>query len=261
MAFPRRFIILLGFILSATAWAADKVETAQLTALWLDGRRPAGELFIADAKGQPQKLSVGVATRGAPFALPSAGKPIVLLRKSTAPAPDTKAPSATAAPANYEPAGEISWPSGGARKILLLLAAANPVGAPLTVRGVAIADDLTGFPLGTLRFANFLGSDLVGRVGAEVKTLPAGPSAASPYPVKPAPGSKAVSNFPVGIARQDSEGKADLLFNSRLDAWPHSRSLLLIFPGKTAEAGPVIRTVVETIPPSPAPNGLKPKSS
>lgn len=241
MALSRRLVILLGFFLSATVWAAEKTETAQLTALWLDGRRPSGELFIADAKGQPQKLAVGVATRGAPHFLPAAGKPIALLRKSAAPA----------ATASHEPAGEIAWPAGGARKVLLLLVATNPAGSPLSVRGVAIADDLTGFPLGTVRFANFLGADLVGRVGSEVKPLAAGPSAAIPYPVQAAPDSKAVPNFPVGVARQDAAGKAELLFNGRLDAWPRSRSLVLIIPGKTAEADPVVRTVLEIAPPPP----------
>ncbi len=246
MALSRRLVILFGFLFSsAAAWAAaDKVETAQLTALWLDGRRPAGELFIADAKGQSQKLAVGVASRGAPFALPSAGKPVALLRKSAAAAP--------AATSSFEPAGEIAWPAGGARKVLLLLVATNPANAPLSVRGVAIADDLTGFPLGTVRFANFLGADLVGRVGSDVKPLAAGPSPAMPYPVQAAPDSKAVPNFPVGVARQDAGGKAELLFNGRLDAWPRSRSLVLIIPGKTAEADPVVRTVLEIVPPPPA---------
>jgi hypothetical protein len=261
MAITRRLVILIGIYLTGigVVWAADKEEPSQLTALWLDGRRPAGDLFIADAKGHPQKLTVGVATRGALVTLPPGEHVIALLRKVAA----SVVAQAAAAPAaaSYESAGEVAWPASGARKALLFLVATNQVGTPLSVRGVAIADDLKGFPLGTVRFANFLGAELIGRVGEEVKPVAVGSSAAIPYPVQAKPELKAVPNFAVGLARMEKNGNAALIFNSRMDAWPHSRSLVLIIPGKTAEADPMVRTVVEIIPPVPPVVPMKPSAA
>lgn len=250
MAHSRRLVILAGFILGAgAAWlrGAEPETAAQITALWLDGRRPAGELFVADAKGQPQKLVVGLAGRGAPLPVRAAGQPITVLRKAVAPVA-TGGAGAGAATAGYETAGEIAWPTGGSRKALLVLMAGSANGGALVVKGVALADDVTSFPPGHLRVANFLGAELIAKVGTGVKPVPAGVTPAVPYPVVAKVDEKRVPNFPLALARVGQGGPAEVIFNGWVDAWPSSRTLVLVFPGSAAGADPVVRTVVESIP-------------
>lgn len=223
-----------------------------MTAVWLDGRRPIGDIFVADSKGNPQKLTVGVAGRGAPVELPTSGGAVVLLRKAaTLSAPTAAATAAPVAPA-YEKAGEVALPAGKARKVLLLLASTGQAGAPLTVKGVALADDPVAFPVHSVRFANFLGGELFAKIGDGVKTVPPGVSAPFPYPLQIKPESKETPVFQVALARTSKAGAAEVLFNGRVEAWANSRALIVIFPGPTAEADPVVRSILDVAPPSPS---------
>lgn len=230
--------------------AAEKEEPSRVTAVWLDGRRASGELFIKDAKGDPQKLPVGVSARGKPVDLPVSAATIVLLRKTAA------VPAAGTAP-TFEPAGEVALPSGRPRKVILLLAASGQGGTPMSVKGVALADDLAAFPVHSVRFANFLGSELASRVGNSVKTVPPGSSVWLPYPVYGKSDSTAIPVFPLAFARSDKSGRTELFFNGRIEAWANSRALVVVFPGPTAEADPVVRTILEIVPPLAAPGSAK----
>ena len=255
MALFRRLVIcsLAAFAGLAGLAAAEKEQPGRVTAVWLDGRRPVGELFVADSKGNPQKLTVGVAGRGAPVELPASGGPVVLLRKAATLPVAADAAAANTAPA-YEKAGEVTLPAGKARKVLLLLASTGQAGAPLTVKGVALADDPSTFPPHSVRFVNFLGGELVGKIGDAVKSVPPGSSASFPYPVQAKPEAKETPVFPLALARQLKAGAApEVLFNGRIEAWAHSRALVVIFPGPTTEADPVVRTILDVVPPSPPP--------
>jgi hypothetical protein len=221
-------------------------QLAQVTAIWIEGRGPAAEYFVNNAKGQPQKLAVGAGSRGAPVTIGSVGQTVVILRKAEAPS--------TGGAAAYEPAGEIAWPTGGSRKILLLLAAGAPASKTTSpsVKGIALADDLNGFPVGSFKITNFLNMELFGRVGDTMRPIPPGASPALPYPVAPLPpGEKRTQNFALGFARNIEGGRTDLFYNGRVDAWPHSRTLVLILPGQNAKADPVVRTVFEVVAPQP----------
>ncbi|MEY4488771.1 MAG: hypothetical protein RIQ79_1279 [Verrucomicrobiota bacterium] len=237
-------------------FGAEPPPSAQVTAIWIDGRGPASEYFVTNAKGQPQKLAVGAGSRGAPVSVGAVGQSVVILRKAAAPA--------TSGAATYEPAGEIAWPAGGSRKILLLLAAgmapSKTVSPP--VKGMALADDFTGFPVGTLKITNFLNSELFGRVGDAMRPIPPGVSPVVPYPVTALPpGEKRAQNFALGFARNIEGGRTDLFYNGRVDAWPHSRTLVLILPGQNAKDDPVVRTIFDVVPPPPpnAPPGVRPR--
>ena len=261
MALLRRIVIfsVVTFAGLTGLAAAEKEEPGRVTAVWLDGRRPTGDLFIADSKGNPQKLAVGVAGRGAPVELPASGGPVVLLRKSATPLAPAGAAAAPAAPA-YEKAGEVALPTGKARKVVLLLASTGQAGAPLTVKGVALADDLAVFPPHSVRFVNFLGGELIGKIGDGMKPIPPGTSAPFPYPVQAKPDSKETPVFPLALARTSKAGGApEVLFNGRIEAWAHSRALVVVFPGPTTDADPVVRTILEVVPPPPPATAAKPK--
>lgn len=258
MAHTRRLIIFLtgfGFLTSLYGAEAPLPTTAQATAVWVDGKGSAGEYFINNGKGQPQKLVIGSGARGAPVTITSIGQPIVVLRKAEA--------SATGKESGYEKAGEIAWPAGAGRKLLLLIAAGasdSKTAAP-SLRGMALADDLSGFPADTFRILNLLNIQLYGRVGDATRPVAPGLSPALPYPVPAVPqGEKRTQNFAVGFARSVDGGKTDMFYNSRVDAWPHSRTLILILPGQTPNSDPIVRTLFDVIPAQAvkSPSGVKP---
>lgn len=260
MALFHRIVIysLLNFGWLGVLGAAEKKdEPGRVTAVWLDGRRLAGELFVTDSKGNPQKLMVGGASRGAPVELPVSTGSVVLLRKAPAVPSSAGASGGIAAPA-YETAGEVVLPAGKSSKVLLLLASTGHTGGPLTVKGVALADDLVTFPSHSVRFVNFLGGDLAGKIGDSVKPVSPGTSASFPYPVQAKPESKEIPVFPLALARASKGGVSDLIFNGRIEAWANSRALVVIFPGPTQEADPVVRTIFEVVPPSPPSAAPKP---
>jgi hypothetical protein len=235
---------LAGFgFLTALFGAEPPYLPAQATAVWVEGRGPTAEYFISNPKGQPQKLVIGTGARGPAVTIAAVGQPIVILRKAS--------PSGKGTDAGLEKAGEIAWPSGAGRKFLLLLSAgatdAKAVSPP--IKGIALVDDLNGFPVDTFRILNLLNTELYGRVGDIQRPVAPGLSTALPYPVPAVvQGEKRTQNFAVGFARSGEGGKTELFYNGRVDAWPHSRTLILILPGQIPKAEPNVRILFDVIP-------------
>ena len=209
-----------------------------MSAVWLDGQAGTRDLYVAVGQGTPIMLHVGANGRGKPVTLPISGAATLRLFAR-------EAPAVAGGPDTFASVGEITLPVGAADRLLLVLAA--QVGG-LAVKGVAIADDLKSFPVATVRVANFAGEGLLMRLDKQVKTLAAGVSDPLAYTVIGDPKQAVVPSFPFALAKGEQ-----VFFNGRIDAWPGSRTLIMLIPGPDAEKAPTVQSLIDVPSVSPAP--------
>ena len=209
-----------------------------MSAVWLNGQAGTRDVYVAVGQGTPIVLPVGANGRGKPVALPINGASTLRLFAR-------EAPMTPSGPDTFAGVGEVALPSGGADRLLLVLAA--QVGG-LAVKGVAFADDLKSFPVATVRVANFTGDGLLMRLDKQVKTLGSGVSEPLAYTVIGDPKQNVVPSFPFALAKGDQ-----VFFNGRIDAWPGSRTLILLIPSSDAKSAPVVQSLIDAPPILPAP--------
>lgn len=229
----RHLIALLGF----AAWAvfvcaAPDAPKTTVSAVWMPGM--AGtirELFVTPGEGvDPQPISVGAAGRGREVALDrgSATSLKLVVRAAT---------SQSGSPA-WQSVGEVAIPSGGkGSKFLLLLAA--QAGAN-TIRGMAVADDLEVFPVGTVRVANMTGAPLMAKIGDRTARYESGFSNSVSYAKTASPGDLDIPAFPLAFATMER-----VFFNGRVDAWPGSRTLMIVVPNTVVGKDPVVKSIID----------------
>lgn len=243
MAQSRRFVrFFISFSLAliplgAQPQKAEKTAGAKVSAVWLNGQAGPRDVYVAAGQGTPVVLPVGASGRGKAVTLQVSGAATLRLFSR-------QAPTAPGGPDTFAGVGEIALPAGSADRFLLVLASQV---TGLAVKGVAIADDLKSFPVASLRVANFTGSSLSMRLDTQVKTLASGVSDPFAYSVVADPKQKVVPSFPFALAKGEK-----VFFNGRIDAWPGSRTLILLIPGLDADKAPAVQSLIDTPPVVPA---------
>jgi hypothetical protein len=210
MANSRRFVIrFFIFLLTASGLAALE-SGPQLTAVWMRGQQAAVEVFLQAGDAAPLLLAVGVTGREKPTAVPevAGGSQLKVLARPVGQA---------AAPIQV---GTVAIPAVTAHSYLLLLAAAN---GGASISGMALPDDLRNFPANSVRVANFSQQNYLLKYGAQVSPLTAGVSSHMPYALSANMGTSEVKSFPFAVADQKR-----ILLSTNLQAWPNSRTLVLI---------------------------------
>lgn len=234
----------LGSGLSApTSPAAAKPAPIAVSAVWLRGQAPDGiELLAAIGESTPLPLAVGGSNRGRPTEFTGSAASVRLLKRPPAPIGGLAAGVPAPAPISL---GDISWPAGSPKKVLLVLAAPKDASA---VKGLALADDETAFPTNTVRLVNFTGVPVLMRLNQTVKPVGAGASEVFPYAVLGDAKVKDVPNFPFALAAGDT-----VFFNGRIDSWPNSRTLVLVGPVPSGGKSPVVQILIDRVAPPVAP--------
>lgn len=229
---------------SAATPSASKAPPVSLSAVWLKGQGGAGrELHVVIGESTPVPLLVGSGGRGRPVEVTEGGGTIRLLGPT---AHSGVAKPGTPSLASF---GEIKWPAGSPKRVLLVLAATK--GATGPINGVALADDETVFPVHTVRVANFTTSPYLMRFHRTVKELKPGTSEPLPYAQIPAVDAKDAPSMPFALAAEN-----DIFFNGRVTGWLNSRTLVLIAPKVEGAKAPAVQIISDIIAPSSAPRKL-----
>ena len=186
--------------------------------------------------GQPQPIEVGGGNRGRPLDLGSVAGTVQLFGRPMA------APGASSAVAPVR-LGEVAWPAGAPKKVLLVLA--SPQGSNASVRAVALVDDESAFPVHTVRIVNFTGAPVLTRFGQTVKKVAPGASEPMPYTVVGDPKAKDAPQFPFAFATGET-----VFYNGKITAWPQSRTLVLVAPPVAGGKPPLVQTLFDRLPPA-----------
>jgi hypothetical protein len=244
MAHLRRLVSFgLGLVFALAASAVVRGQQGEppstVSAVWLRGFAATGqELFLAQGENTPVPLAVGGSSRGKPIELRGASAPLRLLRRAA------NAPASGDKSAGFVPVTEVRLPAGNPKRVLLVLASAGGGGA---IRATAMADDEASFPAHTVRVANFAGAPVLMRLDRQVKPVAPGATEPMPYAVLADPKLRDVPSFPFALAAQD-----DVFFNGRIDAWPNSRTLVLVAPPAAEGRPPGVQVLIDR-PKPPAP--------
>jgi|GEM_PF-7112155 hypothetical protein len=231
--YRRHLIALLGLAAWAVSLcAAPDAPKTIVSAVWMPGMAgTVRELFITPGGNvAPLPISVGSGGRGREVALDRGSATSLKLM--------VRAANSQNGASAWQSVGEVSIPSGGkGDKFLLLLAA--QAGAN-TIRGMAVADDVDVFPVGTVRVANMSGAPLMAKIGNRTARYEAGFSAPVPYAKTASPGDVDIPTFPLAFATTDR-----LFFNGRVDAWPGSRTLVIVMTNPVPGKDPVVKSIID----------------
>lgn len=228
--------VFCGALLSGAASSADSGKLI-VSATWLPGHASTiGELFVSTGSNSiPVPITVGSNGRGRDVLLEGGGgRALTFLSRDSKAAQNAQ---------TWSSLGEVALPSGKAGRYLLVLASQS--GAKI-VRGVAMVDDVDAFPVGSIRLANLTGVSLMAKIGDSAASYAAGFSAPLPYPVKSGMDATNVSTFPFALATERG-----VFFNGRIDAWPGSRTLVLIAPNLGPGKDPVVKSLIDRPTPLP----------
>ncbi len=254
-----------GFAANSAAPKAGATAPVQVSAVWIKGQAapPERELFVAVGDAPPVPLAVGGGGRGRATDIKSGATLRLLARAATPPsaksgasASATQSPPVAPPQPAFVPIGEVNWPTGASRKVLLILAASKDSGG--TVHAIAMNDDEAAFPVHTVRVANFTTASLLMRFGQTVKPLPPGILEPIPYGVSVDPKAKDTPDVPFAVAAGEQ-----VFFNGFIDPKPQSRTLVLVIPPSGGGKMPVVQTVRERLasPAGAAPSNRPPPRS
>ncbi|TAG32886.1 MAG: hypothetical protein EAZ36_01605 [Verrucomicrobia bacterium] len=237
--FPRHFFRLVGFIAllacgAGTVWAQP--GKVQISFILIAGAEPVPGVFMLGPQKStvPVKLIRGAKSAPQPYDGPS---PLTLF----APAPD--------APGGRWPLVKVPLPSASR---LLVLLAPGPVGpgGEATYTGMAVDDDLTSMPPGSVRFLNYSGKSVTVKVGEEVATVAKGPSKA--FNVVARGETEAVPVI-VEAASLESDGTYHKSYSGRPRLRANERQTFILLPPRKADArGITVMPSADVVPGLPA---------
>jgi hypothetical protein len=209
--------------------AAGPVLRTEISFMLVAGAQAAPEAFIALPRGAgvPIKLT-NVKSRPLPYEGPAS---LVLYAPETAaskaPAQGAPAAGGRAAEAGRTTLATVALPPGVAR-VLVLLAPGGAGGAKY--QAVAVDDDPSSMPAGSIRFLNYAGKPVTAQVGKEVVNLAKGPSKAFVVSTKGAEPAEVV----VQLASEE-EGGFEKAFSARLRLKPEERQTFILLPPTNAK--------------------------
>lgn len=215
-----------------TAAGANVLTRTQVSFLLIAGAKPPPESFVAQARGQGTPVMLGTFKS----ALVSYEGPAQLLLY----APDAKSKDGRSTLAT------VSLPAKSPRVLVLLAPGGGPGSVPYSA--VAVDDDVSAMPAGSLRFLNYSGKTVAVQIGKETLNLGKGPSKAFPIATQ----SKDPVEVVVQVASQEPDGFARA-FSSLISVRADERQTFILLPpakqgGRGIKVTPLRDVVVQSSP-------------